>query len=108
MRPSARSLIARLEQHCAQVGINPPRYVLRRYATLRWLDAKWWLHAKLDADRHEVLADIAAGLQLDRLQRGTPLCLPDLPRCIRDSVDLAALADWPDAPLMVGMEDIVG
>lgn len=108
MRPAARSLIARLEQHCAHVGINPPRYVLRRYATLRWLDAKWWLRARLDPDRHEVLADIAAGLRLDRLQRGTPLCLPDLPRCIRGSVDLAALADWPDAPLMVGMEDIAG
>ena len=106
MRAACRGLIARLRRHCDNRGIKPPTIALRRFATLRWVESQWHLRDRMTVDRDETLEMLAYRLQLDRLERGTPLCGPDLPDCIHADADLAELAPWPDAPLMLGFRDM--
>ena len=105
-RSETAGLIARLRAHCEQIGINPPDRALRRYASLRYIEAHWWLASSVTADRLELLETLAFRLRLDRLERGTPLCGPDLANCVRGLVADSVLAAWPDAPLMDSLRDL--
>lgn len=106
MRPACRALLARLRQHCGVTGIKPPVIALRRYASLRFLESQWPLRARMTPARADVLEMLSYRLRLDKLERGTPLCGPDLANCVRESVADDVLAAWPDGPLMVGMRDL--
>lgn len=106
MRPACRNLIARLRLHCAQIGIKPPAVALRRYASLRWLESQWYVRHRITRDRAEDAELLAYRLRLDKLERGTPLCGPDLADVVRPDVPDDVLAPWPDGPLMVGMRDL--
>ena len=107
MKPAIRSLMARMRAHCDQIGIRPPDAALRHYALLRWLESCWWLAPKINPDRAEMLADFAYRLRLHELKRGTPLCLPDIAMAVRAEIDPAALAPWPDEPLMVSVHELL-
>ena len=105
MRESIRALVERLQQHAALCGISPPVRALRRYAVLRALDASWWLASKMDEERRELLHELAYRLRLHEPPKGTPICSADLPRGFPRA---AGLADWPDAPLLVSLDDLAG
>lgn len=104
-RAQTRALRARLTEHCAGAGINPPALALRRYASLRWLESRWWLRDKMYNERKDLLEDLAFRLRLDKLQPGTPMVAPDLPDCLLPVCGLACRA-WGGVECMAGMRDL--
>ena len=106
-RAETAGLVARLRAHCEQIGINPPDRALRRYASLRYIEAYWWLRDKLTDERAELLEDLSYRLRLPQVARGCALCLPDIAHCVRDLIDPRVLAPWPDEPLMVGIHELL-
>ena len=106
MRSIVRSLEGRVSAHCQQVGINPPHAAIRRFAILRYVEAAWWLAAKLDTERADLLEDLAFRLRLHEPHADTPLCFPDIPGCIASVASPEAYATWPDAPLCISFRDL--
>ena len=106
MRPTVRSLESRVARHCAQLGVAAPLAAIRRFSTLRYVESAWWLAAKLDTERADLLEYLAFRLRLDQPHEDTPLCLPDLPCCIVSVAPLGAYAPWPDAPLCMSFRDL--
>ena len=106
MRATVRSLEARVSAHCQQVGINPPAAAIRRFALLRYIESAWWIAAKLDTERADLLEDLAFRLRLHEPHADTTLCLPDLPGCIVAASSPDAYAPWPDAPLCLSFRDL--
>lgn len=101
-REETRSLLARLRLHCEICGMRPPAVALRRYASLRWVESRWYLEKDMDQDRRDLLESLAAKLRLFDLRPDSPLCRPDLPDCTMPQDG----APWPDAPLMIGVRDL--
>lgn len=101
-----RSLLARLRAHCEQIGIRPPRRALLRYASLRFIESRWWLSDKLSDERRDLLDLLGSRLRLGEVQRGTPICLPDLPDSIASEIDKSLLAPWGDSDLMISLRDL--
>lgn len=76
---------------------------MRRYASLRWIESRWYLEKDMEQDRRDLLETLAAKLRLFDIDPGSPLCVPDLPDCVMP----AKAAPWPDdEPLMIGVRDL--
>lgn len=105
-REQTRALRARLRLHFEIVGRDPPEGVLRRYASLRYLQARWWLRARLDDFRADLLEDLAERMGLATLAPGTPLCLPDLPDSCATDDNAKCCAAWNGKVLLISIRDL--
>lgn len=105
-RALTRSLLGRLRQHCALIGINPPLWPMRRYASLRYIESRWWLRAKMTEERADDLEVLANRLRLVDTPVDSPLCLPDVATCVVNQINPARLAPWGDEPLMLSVRDL--
>ncbi len=104
-RAETRAIRARLGAHCEQIGIRPPAVALRRYASLRWLESRWYLRAKMYDERTDLLDTLALRLRLDDLPAITPIVAPDLPDSLH-KMSGPKCAPWAGQIVSAGMRDL--
>lgn len=80
--------------------------VLRRYATLRYIEAMWYERRALTDDRRALLDTLARRMRLDDPRASGVLLSVDLPDSLHPD-HASACAAWPtDVALMIGHRDL--